>query len=143
MGLMDNLYPETNKPSSDNKSNLKSSMLLGSENDTLTNYAAIPKNLTENDVVDLAKKAGDLESNIELMKLWSEQSLNAQSSALTALDVRINHASQSMKNQQQFKKKMSKHGKDIATHNLTNQITQSNYDGFQMALNNATETIAI
>ncbi|MFM6002272.1 MAG: hypothetical protein ACKPB7_03175, partial [Sphaerospermopsis kisseleviana] len=118
-------------------------MLLGTENETLSNYAAIPKSVSEKDVVELAKKSGDLEANIELMKLWSEQSLNTQNSALSALDVRINHASQSMKNQQQFKKKIGKHGKDISSHNLVNQVTQSNYDGFQIALNNATETIAI
>ncbi|MFM6134283.1 MAG: hypothetical protein ACKPCP_08935, partial [Sphaerospermopsis kisseleviana] len=69
--------------------------------------------------------------------------LNVQTSALTALDTRINHASQSLKNQQNFKKKMGKHGKDVASHNLTNQVTQSNYDSFQKVLNNASETIAI
>jgi hypothetical protein len=140
MAIMDSIFPETTKKSEEKS---QSKMLLGEENKTLTDYAAIPKSLTENDVVELAKKAGDLEGNVELMRLWSEQSLNAQTTALTALDVRINHASQSMKNQEQYKKKMSKHGKNVATHNLTNQVTQSNYDGFQMALNNATETIAI
>ncbi|MFM6002246.1 MAG: hypothetical protein ACKPB7_03040, partial [Sphaerospermopsis kisseleviana] len=129
MNVMGSLYPETNN-TSNNKASSKSSMLLGSENEVLSNYAAIPKNLTEQDVIELSKKSGDLEANVELMKLWSEQSLNAQTSALTALDTRINHASQSLKNQQQFKKKMGKHGKDIATYNLTNQVTQSNYDGF-------------
>lgn len=142
MAIMSNLYPETNK-SSENKPNSKSSMLLGNEKELLANYGAIPNKVTENDVVQLAKKSGDLEANIELMKLWSEQSLNSQTSALSALDVRINHANQSMKNQQQYNKKLAKHGKDLASHNLTNQVTQSNYDGFQMALNNATETIAI
>ncbi|MFM6135828.1 MAG: hypothetical protein ACKPCP_17015 [Sphaerospermopsis kisseleviana] len=142
MNVMGSLYPETNN-TSNNKASSKASMLLGTENETLSNYAAIPKSVSEKDVVELAKKSGDLEANIELMKLWSEQSLNVQTSALTALDTRINHASQSLKNQQNFKKKMGKHGKDISLHNLVNQVTQSNYDGFQMALNNATETIAI
>ncbi|MFM7371726.1 MAG: hypothetical protein ACKO2Z_28855, partial [Sphaerospermopsis kisseleviana] len=95
MGLMGNLYPETNN-SSNNKASSKSSILLGTENEVLSNYAAIPKSVSEKDVVELAKKAGDLEANIELMKLWSEQSLNVQTSALTALDTRINHASQSL-----------------------------------------------
>lgn len=140
MSIISNLYPETK--SSENKPNSKSSILLGNEKELLANVT-IPNKVTENDVVQLAKKSGDLEANIELMKLWSEQSLNAQSSALSALDVRINHASQSMKNQQQYNKKLAKHGKDLASHNLTNQVTQSNYDGFQLALNNATETIAI
>jgi ATP-dependent DNA ligase len=139
---MDKLYPET-KPVGDDKSNLKSSRLLGSENELLNNYAAVPKKPTEKEVVELAKKAGDLEGNIELMKLWSEQSLTAQSNALSALDVRVNHAKLSMKNQQQFKKKMFQHSKDVAANNLANLVTQSNHDGFQRALDNASETIAI
>ena len=142
MKVMSNLYPETNKPNTDNKATT-SSMLLGCENEILTKYGVIPKQITENDVIDLAKKSGSYEANVIKMKLWSEQSLNAQNTALNALDVRINHASQSMKNQEQFKKKMSKHGRDIASHNLVNQVTQSSYDGFQMALNSASETIAI
>ena len=94
-------------------------------------------------MIELAKNSGNLEGEVELLKLWSEESLNAQTSALSALDVRINHASQSMKNEQQYNKKLAKHGKSISSHRLVNQVTQNNYDGFQNALNNATETIAL
>jgi hypothetical protein len=139
---MDNFFPEINQKSQVSN-NSKSEILLGNEEKIIHDYGAIPKNPSKEDVLELAKNSGNLEGDIELMKLWSEQSLGLQTTALSALDVRINHASQSMKNQQQYNKKMSKHGKDIATHRLVNQVTQTNYDGFQNALNNATETIAL
>lgn len=94
-------------------------------------------------MLEIAQKTGKLECDVELMRLWSEQSLNAQTTALSALDIRTNHASQSMKNEQQYKKKIAKHGKNISSHRLINQATQTNYDGFQSALNSANETIAL
>jgi len=48
-----------------------------------------------------------------------------------------------MKNEQQYKKKIAKHSKNISSHRLINQVTQVNHDGFQVALNNANETIAL
>lgn len=139
--MMDKIYPELK----DNKSsdNSKSEILLGNEEKIIHDYGAIPQNVSKNDVIELAKNSGNLEGDIELMKLWSEQSLGLQSTALSALDIRVNHAAQSMKNELQFNKKMTKHGKNIASHRLNNQVIQSNYDGFQNALNSANETIAI
>jgi hypothetical protein len=142
MNLMDSFFPENTK-SSQPANNSKSEMLLGNEESIISNYGAIPTNPTKNDVIELAHNAGNLEGDIALMQLWSEQSLNAQTSALSALDIRTNHASQSMKNEQQYKKKIAKHGKNISTHRLVNQVTQTNYDGFTSALNAANETIAL
>lgn len=142
MNVMDSLFPE-NTQKSQPANNSKSEMLLGNEENIIHNYGAIPTNPTKNDVIELAHNAGNLEGDIELLKLWSEQSLNAQTSALTALDVRTNHAAQSMKNEQQYKKKIAKHGKNISTHRLINQVTQTNYDAFQSALNSANESIAL
>lgn len=142
MSLMDSIFPENNK-SSQVTNNSKTEMLLGNEENIISNYGSIPKSVSKDDVLTIAKDTGNLEGDIELMRLWSEQSLNAQTSALTALDVRINHASQSMKNEQQYKKKIGKHGKNISTHMLVNQVTQTNYDGFTSALNAANETIAL
>jgi hypothetical protein len=139
---MDSIFPENNK-SSEVTTTSKSEMLLGNEANILSNYGAIPKDVTKDNVLELAKDTGNLEGNVALMQLWSEQSLTAQTNALSALDVRINHASQSMKNEQQYKKKIAKHGKNISTHRLVNQVTQTNYDGFQNALNSANETIAL
>ena len=142
MSLMDSIFPENNN-SSQVTNNSKTEMLLGNEESIIHNYGAIPKNVTKNDVIELAHNTGNLEGDVELLKLWSEQSLNAQSTALSALDVRTNHAALSMKNEQQYKKKIAKHGKNISTHRLVNQVTQTNYDGFQTALNSANETIAL
>jgi capsid protein len=139
---MDSIFPENNK-SSEVSNNSKTEMLLGNELNTITSYGAIPQNVSKDDVQELAKKAGNLDGDILLMKLWSEQSLSAQTTALSALDIRTNHASQSMKNEQSYKKKIAKHGKNIMEHRLINQTTQSNYDGFQSALNAANETIAL
>jgi hypothetical protein len=136
---MDSIFPE--KSESVNSS--KSEILLGNEESIINSCSAIPTNPTKNDVIELAHNAGKLEGDVELMRLWSEQSLNAQTSALTALDIRTNHASQSMKNEQSYKKKIAKHGKNISSHRLVNQVTQVNHDGFQVALNSANETIAL
>jgi phage replication-related protein YjqB (UPF0714/DUF867 family) len=136
---MDSIFPEKNQ--TNNTSN--SELLLGNEDNILSSYSTIPSNVSKNDVLELAQKTGKLEGDVELMRLWSEQSLNAQTSALTALDIRTNHASQSMKNEQQYKKKIAKHGKNISSHRLVNAVTQTNYDGFQLALNSANETIAL
>ena len=139
MSIMDSIFPE--KSESVNSS--KSEMLLGNEESILSSYSAIPQNVNKNDVLEIAQKTGKLEGDVELMRLWSEQSLNAQTTALTALDIRTNHASQSMKNEQQYKRKISKHGKNVSSHRLINQVTQVNHDGFQVALNSANETIAL
>jgi hypothetical protein len=136
---MDSIFPE--KSESANRS--KSEMLLGNEENILSSYSAIPQNVNKNDVLEIAQKTGKLEGDVELMRLWSEQSLNAQTTALSALDIRTNHASQSMKNEQSYKKKIAKHGKNISSHRLVNQVTQTNHDGFQVALNSANETIAL
>lgn len=139
MSLMDSIFPE--KSQTNNSS--KSEMLLGNEENILSTYSAIPSNVSKNDVLEIAQKTGKLEGDVELMRLWSEQSLSAQTVALTALDIRTNHASQSMKNEQSYKKKVAKHGKNISSHRLINQVSQANYDGFQVALNSAGETIAL
>jgi hypothetical protein len=137
---MDSIFPEKSQTANNSS---KSEILLGNEENILSTYSAIPQNVNKNDVVEIAQKTGKLEGDVELMKLWSEQSLNAQATALTALDIRTNHASQSMKNEQQYKKKIAKHSKNISSHRLINQVTQVNHDGFQVALNNANETIAL
>jgi hypothetical protein len=139
MSIIDSIFPE--KSQTNNTS--KSEILLGNEENILSTYSAIPQNVNKNDVLEIAQKTGKLEGDVELMRLWSEQSLNAQTTALSALDIRTNHASQSMKNEQQYKKKIAKHGKNISSHRLINQVTQTNYDGFQLALNSASETIAL
>jgi capsid protein len=136
---MDSIFPEKSQTANSSKSEL----LLGNEENILSIYSAIPQNVNKNDVLEIAEKTGKLEGDVELMRLWSEQSLSAQTAALSAVDIRTNHASQSMKNEQQYKKKIAKHGKNISSHRLVNQVAQVNYDGFQSALNSANETIAL
>ncbi len=61
--------------------------------------------------------------------------------ALELLDIRVNHHDQSMKNEQAFQKKMSRHGKNLAAHNMITGATQENYNGYQQNYNAAGESI--
>lgn len=141
MSIMGSLYPEINKPGNSRED--KSEMLMGNEGQVLTSHSSIPTKVAKQDVLALSKDVGSLEGDVLLMKLWSEQALSAQSTALTALDVRVNHAQQSMKNEQSYRKKIAKHGKNVSESRLINQATQANFDGYQSALQSANETIAI
>ena len=139
MSIMDSLY----KDEKNDKPTSQTSMILGNEVNDLKELQSIPKQVNENDVLNLARDVGSAEANNELLKLWSESSLNAQNLALSSLDLRINHARQSLKNQQTYTRKISQHKKDLSSHKLQNQVVQSNFDGYQSALNKATETIAL
>lgn len=118
-------------------------MLQGNDKSALANYASVPGQVTQNDVDNVAKSAGEIEGNTAMMKVWSEQALLAQSATLANLDVRISHAQSSLKNEEQYRKKISKHGKNVLESAIQNRATQTNLDGFQSALSNATETIHI
>lgn len=120
-----------------------SATLQGNDKSALANYASIPGQVSQNDVDTVARNAGEIEGNTALMKVWSEQALNAQSAALANLDVRINHAQRSMTNESQYRKRIAKHGKNVLEHNIDTRATQVNLDGFQGALSNASETIHI
>ena len=135
MGLMDNIYPDAKQNSLENQMN--------HENKLINSYSAIPQKITKSDVIKLGEKTGELQAEIELMKLWSEQSLNLQSQALKALELKTGHNSQSMKNQQIFRKKMSQYGKEIEINNLVNQTIQSNFDKFKNILESASDSIEI
>ena len=136
MGLMDNIYPE-------NKLNSQDNHQMKNEDKLINSYSAIPQKVTKSDVIKLGEKSGELQGEIELMKLWSEQSLNLQSQALKALEVKISHNSQSLKNQQNFKKRMAQYGKEIEINKLGNDIIQSNFDKFKNVLESASDTIEI
>lgn len=119
------------------------SQLQGNDKSALANYASIPNQVSQQDIAKISSDAGQIEGSTALMKIWSEQALNAQSAALANLDVRISHAQTSMKNESQYRKKIAKHGKNVLEHNIDTRATQTNLDGFQGALSNATETIHI
>lgn len=145
--MLNQLFPSFYGNSSNGGTNLSSGgtpeTLQGNDKESLAKYSSIPNQVTQAEVDKVAREAGNIEGDTVLMKIWSEQALNAQSAALANLDVRISHAQQSMKNEQQYRKKIAKHGKNALEHRLDVSATKNNIDGFQQALSNVTDTIHI
>jgi len=140
--ILNDFFPELlskNQSNSDNKSEI----LQGREDDLIKNYSTIPSDISKSDVLKLSKINGELESKNELYKLWSDQTLDIQKSALSALDLRIKHSKSSQQNELEYNKKMSQHGKNILSSRLNNEVVKTNFDGYQSILNNASETISL
>ncbi len=140
--ILNDFFPELlnkNQSTSDNKSEI----LQGSEDDLIKNYSTIPSDISKSDVLKVSKINGELESKNELYKLWSEQTLEIQKSALSALDLRIKHSKSSQQNVVEYNKKMSQHGKNILSSRLNNEVVKTNFDGYQSVVNNASETISL
>lgn len=142
MSILNDFFPELSNKNQSNSDN-KSEILLGSENDLIKNYSSIPNDLSKSDVLKVSKINGELESKNELYKLWSEQTLEIQKSALSALDLRIKHSKLSQDNENLYNKKISQHGKNILSSRLNNEVVKTNFDGYQSVINNANETISL
>ena len=140
--ILNDFFPELSNKNQSNSDN-KSEILQGNDNDLIKNYSSIPSDISKSDVLKLSKVNGELESKNELYKLWSEQSLDIQKSALSALDLRIKHSKSSQENVLEYNKKMSRHGKNILSSRLNNEVVKSNFDGYQSVVNQASETISL
>jgi len=118
---------------------------LNIEGDTsaLAKLSAIPASVSEQDVYTVARHEASIESNVELMKLWSQRALSAQGHALGAIDVRVNHAQASMRNEVQFRQKLSKHGKTVLIHNIENKAVKENLDAYTQCVASSTSTNAL
>ncbi len=145
--MLNSLFPEMFGQGSNGGTNLSSggapTHLEGNDRSALSNYASVPSKVSQADVDQIAREAGSLEASTMIMREWSQQALAAQTAALANLDVRISHASSSMKNEESYRKKISKHGKQVLEHKLINSATKANIDGYQQALSNANETISL
>jgi len=145
--MLNGLFPELFGQGSSGGTNLSSggapTHLEGNDRSALANYASVPPKVSQADVDAIAKEAGNIEANTVIMREWSNQALAAQTAALANLDVRITHASSSMKNEENYRKKISKHGKQVLEHKLINSATKANIDGYQQALSSANETISL
>jgi hypothetical protein len=145
--MLDKLFPTFFSSSDKGGTNLSSggtpTHLQGNDKEAFASYSTIPGKLTQPEVNKMAASAGQGEATIAMMKTWSEHALAAQSQALSALDVRINHAQASMKNEELYRKKISKHGKNVLAHRIDVGATKANLDAYQAALNTAQETIAL
>jgi hypothetical protein len=115
--------------------------LQGTERFSMSQASSLPAKASESQVKSAAKSAGIIEGQVPLMKELSYYRLEQQKAALELLDIRVNHHDQSMKNEQAFQKKMSRHGKNVAAHNMISGATQKNYNGYQQNYNAARESI--
>jgi len=145
--MLNSLFPEMFGNGSNGGTNLSSggapTHLEGNDRSVLANYASVPSRVSQSDVDRIAREAGNIEAHTAIMREWSSQALAAQTAALANLDVRITHASSSMKNEEAYRKRISKHGKNVLEHKLINSATKANIDGYQQALSNANETISL
>jgi hypothetical protein len=140
--ILNDFFPELSNKNQSNSDN-KSEILQGREDDLIKNYSTIPSDISKSDVLKVSKINGELESKNELYKLWSEQSLEVQKSALSALDLRIKHSKTSQQNELEYNKKMSQHCKNILSSRLNNEVVKTNFDGYQSVVNQASETISL
>jgi hypothetical protein len=140
--ILNDFFPELSNKNQSNSDN-KSEILQGREDDLIKNYSTIPSDISKSDVLKVSKINGELESKNELYKLWSDQTLDIQKSALSALDLRMKHSKSSQQNELEYNKKMSQHAKNILSSRLNNEVVKTNFDGYQSILNNASETISL
>lgn len=115
--------------------------LQGTEKANLKAAMALPAKGTQEQVKAAAKAAGELSGQVPILKQLSEYQLEQQQAALEILDVRINHHGQSMRNEQSFQKKISKHGQNVLDHNLTTTATQAHFSGYEAQFQAAADTV--
>lgn len=115
--------------------------LNGSEKSQLSQYTTLPNQISPQDVHKAAKEAGKLQAQTVLLSEGSRQYLEVQKAALANLEVRVNHSHQSMKNTQEFQKKMAKHGKNIYEFRLGEEATKQNFDAYESQMNSVTVDI--
>lgn len=115
--------------------------LQGQERNNLKAAMTLPAKGTQEQVKAAAKAAGELSGQVPILKQLSEYQLEQQQAALEILDVRINHHGQSMRNEQTFQKKISKHGQNVLDHNLTTTATQAHFSGYEAQFQAAADTV--
>lgn len=117
--------------------------LQGSNRQMLAKYASVPDSVSEADIMAVAREAGEIEANVELSKQYSEQAIALQQATLNELQVRIDHSKKSMDNENQFRKKIAKHGKNIHQFRLDNEVVAQNMTGYESAFNKAKNSVDI
>ena len=145
--MLDNIFPNAmgSSGNSGNSNSLASggtpTKLQGTEKSHMLQGSTLTGKASESMVQQSAKQAGLLEGQVPLMKELSHYRLEQQKSALELLDIRVAHHEQSMKNEQSFQKKMSRHGKNTAVHSMITGATEANYSAFQQNYNSAKESV--
>jgi hypothetical protein len=132
-----------NSESNSLSTNSSPQKLLGNNKQLLAKYCQIPDQVTEQDILAVARECGEIEAQVELSKQYSENAIALQQATLAELETRINHSKKSMDNENQFRAKLQKHSKNIHTYNLNNQVVAENMTGYESAFNKARNTVDI
>lgn len=133
--LFPNLFNNGEKGSTSLSTGGTPQNLNGNEKNEVATYSNLPAWMTQEQVNQAAKKAGDLEAQTVLLKEGSAQYLEVQRAALANLEVRVNHSQQSMKNTHDFQKKMARHGKNIYEYQVGTEATKQNFDAYEAQFN--------
>lgn len=143
--MLDSLFPNVFGGNENGATQLASggnpTKLQGTERANLKAAMALPAKGTQEQVKAAAKAAGELSGQVPILKQLSEYQLEQQQAALEILDVRINHHGQSMRNEQSFQMKISKHGQNVLDHNLTTTATQAHFSGYEAQFQAAADTV--
>ena len=103
-------------------------------------YQAIPKTLSDKNIVEAEKNLAELELRDILAKKYSDIALRIQEKSLSINDTRLTHREKSTDNSQKFKHRMLKHQKHEMLANMDDYSLQSQTkafcDGFEMVAKN-------
>jgi hypothetical protein len=132
--MLGNLFPNlfgSDGGSTSITSGGKPESLQGDEKAHMADYSTLPSVMSQEMVNKAAKLAGDLEGQTVKLKEGSAQFLEVQKAANANLEIRVNHAKESMKNNREFQKKMARHGKNIYEYQLGAEATKQNFDAYE------------
>lgn len=143
--MLGNLFPNLFGGAGDNQTSLstggKPEQLNGTEKTDIAAYTNLPSNISQQDINNAAQLAGKLEAQTVLLKEGSAQYLEVQKAGLANLEIRVNHAKQSMTNTREFQKKMARHGKNIYEHQIGTEATKQNFDAYESQFNSVNVNI--
>lgn len=145
--MLNNLFPQFFGGNGDNKTTLTTGgnpgHLNGADRERIAHNSQLSDNPTTQSVFALANATGILEAQPILLQEESKLKLQQQKDALASLQIRVNHANESMKNGKQYKEIISKHGKNILTHEIESEVIQQNLSGYQSAMQAAESKILL
>lgn len=145
--MLNNLFGDFFGGNGDNKITLKTGgnpgQLNGADRERIAHNSQLSDTPTTQSVFTLANNTGILEAQPVLLQQESNLKLQQQKDALASLQIRVTHAEQSMKNAKQYKEIISKHGKNILTHEIESQVIEQSLSGYQSAMQAAESKILL
>lgn len=144
--MLGNLFPNTfgGNGNSDGQGQLTSGTrfdLRGRERETMQGAGQLPSEATLADVTKTATTRGQMEAQIPIQKRLSEEKQGLMDAALQVLDIRVNHAQQTMQKEDRYQKSISKHGKNYLAHTVNEQANQANFTGYEAEFQAASQAV--